>query len=80
MVGLRHYVYDAEDVDVACGRQVFSTDNGGANCDQILAFVSVFGDFEGEGFDCCDDFEGFKVVSKKSVSYWRCTYAGGKPH
>lgn len=57
--GLRDYVDDVEDEDAALSGEVFAaTDDGGANGDEGLAFVGVFGDFEGEGFDAHDYFGG----------------------
>ena len=56
-------VDDAEDVDVAGRGEVFASDEGRANGDEVLAFVGVFGNLEGEGFDGSYGFEGVEVVS-----------------
>ena len=63
MVGFGHDGDDGEDVDVAQGRQVWPAEQGGADADEVLAFVGVFGDFEGEGLDAGYDFGGEEGVS-----------------
>lgn len=56
MVGFRHDGDDGDDVDVAYGGEVGAAEQDGANADEILALVRVFGDFEGDGFDAGYDF------------------------
>lgn len=58
MIGFRHDGDDGEYVDVAQGRQIWAAEQGGADRDEILAFVGVLGDFEREGFDAGYDFGG----------------------
>lgn len=49
MIGFRHDWDDGKYVDLAEGRQIWPAEQGGADADEILAFVGVFGDFKGDG-------------------------------
>ena len=57
-VGLGHDGDDGEDEDVAEGREVGSAEQGRADADEVLAFVGMFGDFEGDGSDAGYNFGG----------------------
>ena len=63
MVRFGHDGDDGENVDVAYRREVWATDQGGTDADEILALVGVFGDFEGEDLDAGDDLRGRKGVA-----------------
>ena len=43
---MRDHVYDGEDVDATEEGEVFTADEGGADGDEFLAGVRVFGCFE----------------------------------
>lgn len=68
-VGLRDDVDDVKDVEAALGGEVFATEEGGADDDELLAFPGVvFGYCEGHGFDAENCFGGLEVVSGGFVS------------
>ena len=57
-LGFRHHGDDGEDVYVAQRGEVRAAEEGGADADEGLARVRVFGDDEGDGVDAEDDFGG----------------------
>ena len=54
---------DGEDEDVAERGEVLAAEEGGADADEVLALVGVFGDFEGEGLHAGYDFGGREGVA-----------------
>ncbi len=57
--GFRDHVDDVEDEDAALSGEVFAaTGDGGTDTNEGLAFMSVFGDFQGKRFDAHDYFGG----------------------
>lgn len=63
MIGFRHDWDDGKYVDLAEGRQIWPAEQGGADADEILAFVGVFGDFKGDGLYAGYDFGGGEGIS-----------------